>query len=216
MRIAVFVAFFVVASFASLASLRTISDGAISYMDLKSLLLTPRKLQITTYIFFFLVSAVMLLLPFTDYWGILTICVLVTYGYIAAVSDYKFRRIPNKLSLIVAGVWLLLALSRVFGDFELGMNNLRDSIIGMALGGGLSLLVYLISRKGLGAGDVKFLAVVGLYVRYQLILAVILVGCVFCTITAICLILAKKRKAKDALPLAPFLYFGILLTIFLR
>ncbi len=41
-------------------------------------------------------------------------------------------------------------------------------------------------------------------------------GSVLAAIAALILILTKKMTAKDAIPLVPFLYVGILLTEFIR
>ena len=140
---------------------------------------------------------------------------IVALGCIAAITDLFTRKVPNKLLLIMLGIWICLAMTRVLIDFEYGMQSLIASAIGFLIGGGLTLIVYIISRNGLGAGDVKFMGLAGLYLSYRWVLAVMFVGGILCLISAAILMLLKKTKLSDALPLVPFLYAGIILTVFL-
>ena len=102
----------------------------------------------------------------------------------------------------------------MFINTDNGVKALTDSLYGMALGGGLFLLVYLFSRRGLGGGDVKFMAAAGLYLGFSGVIPAILYGTILAALTGLILILLKKIKRKDAIPLAPFLFIGILIIIF--
>jgi prepilin peptidase CpaA len=84
---------------------------------------------------------------------IVALCIVVA---IAAVSDIRLRRIPNKL--LVAGLALALVGQVVLG----GWNGLSTGLIGFAVGLGLMLPGWLL--KFTGGGDVKLMAVVGAYV----------------------------------------------------
>jgi len=73
-------------------------------------------------------------------------------------------------------------------------------------------MMYAISRKGLGEGDVKFMAATGLFVTINKILGVMLYGSILAALTGGILILTKRIGRKDTMPLAPFLYIGIIIT----
>ena len=150
----------------------------------------------------------------TDAFILLRYELLVVAGYIAAVLDLKTRRIPNKLlSALLVLLMLIMALKVLF-DTDIAINMLLDCVLGCAAGGGLFLLVFLISRKGLGGGDVKFMAAAGAYLGFGGILPAILLGSVLAALTGGALILLKKIGRKDVIPLVPFLYIGILITVF--
>jgi leader peptidase (prepilin peptidase)/N-methyltransferase len=140
---------------------------------------------------------------------------LVVFGYIATVSDIKTKKIPNKLILIMLVAWAITMIPLMFQETTRAISLLRDSVLGFGLGGGLFLLVYAISKKGIGGGDVKFMAVTGLYLGLYGIIPAMLCGSILAAITGLSLLLLKKIKRKDTIPLAPFLYAGILITIFL-
>jgi prepilin signal peptidase PulO-like enzyme (type II secretory pathway) len=67
----------------------------------------------------------------------------------------------------------------------------------------------------LGGGDVKFMSVAGLYLGFSGTIPVILFGTVIAALTGLVLILLKKINRKDSIPLAPFLFIGIIITVFL-
>jgi Flp pilus assembly protein protease CpaA len=138
---------------------------------------------------------------------------LSAFGYIAAISDLKAKRIPNILVLAMLAGWLITLVPQLFLHTQAALGILQDAALGFALGGGTFLLVYIISRKGLGGGDVKFMAAAGLYLGLYGVIPAMLYGTVLAGLTALPLVLFKRIGRKDALPLAPFLYIGILLVL---
>lgn len=166
-------------------------------------------LPVLCLVFFFVSRQI---LPMVE---ILNYELLVIFGYILTVHDLKYQTVPNIILLVMLAVWCMTRIPVFFNDFSQGLQFLLSSVLGGAIGGGVFLIVYVISKKGLGAGDVKFMAVAGLYLGYNLVLSSMLLGSVFSAITGIVLLCLKKIGKKDAIPLVPFLYVGILLTIFL-
>lgn len=139
---------------------------------------------------------------------------LIVFGGITSVLDIRTKRIPNKLVLSMLAAWVITIVPVLFLDTSRAVLLIRDSMLGFAFGGGLFLLVYIISRKGLGGGDVKFMAVAGLYLGFHGVIPTIFCGSILAAITALVLIVLKKLNRKDTMPLAPFLYVGMLITIF--
>lgn len=216
MIIPVLLLFAIVSPFAALYSLEYTRNGIPKAEAIRGLFLPTRAKQIATYVFFGISAIALFIHGDGDLLSLIIDCFLITLGYIAALTDLFTRRVPNKLVLLMLGIWIFLALARIFIDLDNGMESLIASLFGFLIGAGLMLIIYLISRKGLGAGDVKFMAVAGLYLSHRWILAVMLVGGVLCLLSAIVLMLMKKINLSDSLPLVPFLYIGILLSIILR
>lgn len=139
---------------------------------------------------------------------------LLVLGFVAALTDVRSKRVPNKLVLSMLGIWILTIVPQLFFQTEKTILIMASGLIGFLMAGLLFLIVYLISRKGLGGGDVKLMAVSGLYLGFNGVLPTMLYGSVLASLFAIILILVKKIGRKDAIPLVPFLYVGMLLTIF--
>jgi len=141
---------------------------------------------------------------------------IVIFGYVAAVIDFKEKRIPNNIILAMLAAWIIAITPYLFLNTNAAISLLIDSALGFAIGGGMFLLVYIISRKSIGGGDVKFMAAAGLFLGYNGVLPTILCGSILAALAGLTLIIMKKITRKDTIPLAPFLYAGILITVFLR
>jgi len=146
--------------------------------------------------------------------SILRFSLLIMLSYIAMAFDINTKRIPNELVLLMIAGWLILIVPAIIFDTRNGIRLLTDSIYGLIVGGGLFLLVYLISRKGLGGGDVKFMAAAGLYLGISKTIPAIFYGTILAAIVGFVLILLKKIGRKDSIPLVPFLFIGIMITVF--
>jgi len=146
---------------------------------------------------------------------ILLSVLILLFGYAAAVCDINNKRIPNKLILIMLGSWFVSVLPGLFLNTDATLPLIKDSLLGFLFGGGIFLSIYLLSKKGLGGGDVKFMAVCGLYLGINRSISTILFGTFLSAIVGLSLILLKKLGRKDPIPLAPFLYIGILIALFL-
>lgn len=100
----------------------------------------------------------------------------------AAFTDIRYRRIPNSLILIGAVVALSLSV------FHIGLVSPLQAVLGALVGLIFFGIPYAMGK--LGAGDVKLLAVVGLFLGPALTAAaaiysmlsggVLAVGCVIC------------------------------------
>ena len=142
--------------------------------------------------------------------------VLLTLCYAAAVTDLRRQRVDNRLVAALGIAWVLILAPLALFDPEGALTIGGTGLAGFLLAGAVLLLVYFVSRKGLGGGDVKLMTVAGLYLGYDGALSALLYGSVLAALSALVLILGKKMTAKDTIPLVPFLYVGILLTEFVR
>lgn len=139
---------------------------------------------------------------------------LLLFGYLAAWRDIREQRIPNRLVIAMLGVWVLVIVPQMFLRMEYALYLILSSVVGFLLAGTVFVIVYLVSRKGLGGGDVKLMAVSGLYLGTNNVLPAMLYGSIFAGITGAILIMSKKIRPKDTIPLVPFLYAGMVLAVF--
>lgn len=141
---------------------------------------------------------------------------LLFFGYLAALWDLTEKRVPNRLLGYMLAARVLVAVPQLFSQTEAALAILLDGILGALLGGGIFFLAYVVSRKGLGGGDVKLMTISGMYLGVAGVLPTILYGSILAALAGGVLILGKRIKAQDSIPLVPFLYAGMLLAVFVR
>ena len=86
-----------------------------------------------------------------------------------------------------------------------------------ALGGGIGfalfLLIAIVSRGGMGWGDVKLAALIGLATGFPLVFLAIIMGAILGGIVAVALVIAKRRKRRETIPFGPFLALATMITL---
>lgn len=129
---------------------------------------------------------------------------LVNSMLILAQTDIGRRIIPNRY------LAALLVLRTVFLCFSFGDSKylIIDSTAGLAAGFLITLIMSLLSKKGLGAGDIKMFAVVGYFAGLSGILDILLYTCLFCFICAVIFLITGKCSLKSSIPMAPFAFAG--------
>jgi len=129
------------------------------------------------------------------------------------VIDLEQGLILNKVvypSMVVA---LLLALVPEPGFSQLAAMRVANAAIGGAIGFAIFLVIAIVSRGGMGWGDVKLAALIGLATGYPLVFLAIIMGAILGGIVAVALVIAKKRKRRQTIPFGPFLALAAMITL---
>lgn len=152
-------------------------------------------------------------LRYEDWWVAAMLAPFTGVLVALAVIDVRTKKLPNRIlypSIVAAAVYLVVA--RLFG----GEVDLVDAAIGfLAYGGGL-LIVALVAPRGMGMGDVKLVAFVGLVlgaVALESVAVAAGLGIAFGGVAAIVALLRGAGR-KHALPFGPFLAAGAIAAVF--
>ncbi|OGM91910.1 hypothetical protein A2755_00925 [Candidatus Wolfebacteria bacterium RIFCSPHIGHO2_01_FULL_48_22] len=163
-----------------------------------------------------------MLYGFSAFW-ILVFLMLMAAFFI----DVRHYVIPNylNLSIFIAGiVWTVVRMGSFLGSYadlfsfggsasEVGL--VLNHILGMVLGAGFFLVVIFITRgKGMGLGDAKLMAGLGLLFGYPDILIVMVLSFVLGTLYALPLLAMGKKGMKSMLPFGPFIVLASFLVFF--
>ena len=97
-----------------------------------------------------------------------------------------------------------LILGVLFSIFS-GKTGMLESIYGLTTMGAFFLIVILLSRGGMGWGDLTFGAMIGSFLGFQLSLLTLLLAFVSGALTGLAAIIIKKKGRKDTIPFGPFL-----------
>lgn len=123
------------------------------------------------------------------------------------LTDLKYQIIPNKI--IYPGIVLILALRLFINPLPLW-----SYLLGGAIFGGLILLIAIISRGGMGGGDIKLFFLVGLALGLQNTLLAFFISSFAGAIVGGGLLLFRKVKAKQLIPFGPFIFVGAMIAYF--
>lgn len=120
-------------------------------------------------------------------WGLWhTTCVVLVPGILlASWIDYSQRRVPNWLNLA------LIVLGFVVQGCYFGAGGLMTGVWGLLTGFGLLIVPWLM--HGMGAGDVKLLAAIGVWLGPWLTLCSFVMGAAIGGVAAVVMILSTGR-----------------------
>jgi leader peptidase (prepilin peptidase)/N-methyltransferase len=116
--------------------------------------------------------------------------------------DLRHQIIPDVISLpgIVVGF--------VANSLLPGGVGWLDSLIGIAVGGGIFLVIILVSGGGMGGGDMKLGAMLGAFLGWKLGLLALLLGVLAGGAVAVVLLVLGRKGRKEAIPFGPYLALG--------
>lgn len=120
--------------------------------------------------------------------------------------DLEHKIIPNKLVilLLIWGIcWQLVSPERIW----------LDAVGGAFLGGGFLLLAAVVSRGGMGGGDIKLMFAAGLYMGTALTGLALFLSFIGGALVGLTLIIFGIKTRKDYIPFGPFLTLGIFVTV---
>lgn len=140
--------------------------------------------------------------------GVLVLCILLY----ASFHDIRCHEINNCIPielLLIKAVWIF---SR-----PLFLYPLISSVEGMIICSAPVLLsYYLFKGKGLGGGDVKLMIAIGFLLAYPMSIIVIMISCMFIAFYTVIMARLKKIRMKStAVPFAPFITAGTVVSYIL-
>jgi len=135
--------------------------------------------------------------------SLLSAAVLIVTLLVVSVTDLRRRVIPNPVLLLAAAVGVTIS------GLD-GPETLLSALVAAAAISSPLFVASLISPSGMGMGDAKLVAVIGLYLGWQALPA-LLIGLLLAGMTGVLIALGKRTPpSRTAIPLAPFLALGVL------
>ena len=129
--------------------------------------------------------------------------------------DLDFQIIPDAITLpgILIGI---VAGSLIMPDpfIRNSLLGFKASVIGLLAGGGLFYAIAVLSRGGMGGGDIKMMAMVGALMGWKSVLLTIFLGSLTGAVFGIFLMISKGKGRKTKIPFGPFLALGTVITLF--
>ena len=141
------------------------------------------------------------------------------YSYLfitIALIDLKHQLILKKI--VYPSLLIGLAIAPFFIKTDIPHNSILDygilnALIGAVAGFVFLLIPAVLTRGGMGFGDVKMAALIGLATGFGEVFVAILGGIILGGVTAVFLLAFKIKKRKEAIPFGPFLSLAAIITI---
>jgi len=147
-----------------------------------------------------------LMLMLYHYYGLSTQLIFVSFIILTLIVitfiDIDHKLIPNEV------VITLLAIGIIYEFVERPV-PLLEGVIGFFAASVPLLLIAILSKGGMGGGDIKLMAVVGIFLGWKGVLIALFIGAFIGAIVGIITIILKIKKRKDIMPFGPFLCIGI-------
>lgn len=132
----------------------------------------------------------------------------------AAAMDYREHRIPNIYPLVLAVCGMICLVIGYFSNQAGAMAYVVSSAIA-TVGVAICLtLAMVLTKHGIGLGDIKLLCALALLGGVYTTCGTIFFAMMACAILAVILLATKKKNLQSSLPFGPFVLAGYLITIF--
>jgi leader peptidase (prepilin peptidase)/N-methyltransferase len=147
-------------------------------------------------------------------WDFPVFCVLCSALIVITFIDIDFQIIPDRVTL--AGIPIgLLAGSFILPDPFQRISDLGvvSSFAGFLAGGGIFYFIAVVSKGGMGGGDIKMMAMIGAFMGWKTILLTTFVASLTGSLVGIVMMTFKGRGRKSKIPFGPFLALGTMVTL---
>lgn len=132
---------------------------------------------------------------------------LISLLMIIFVSDISYMLIPDKILLVFAGIFLL---ERIF----IPLTPWWDSLLGGAIAFILLLLIAVMSKGGMGGGDIKLFALIGFVVGTKVFFLSFFLATLLGAVIGGFGLLFKLIERKKPIPFGPFIAVGTLVAYY--
>jgi len=148
-------------------------------------------------------------------WPSLLYCVLVSSLIVITFIDLDFQIIPDSITLTGIPVGLVAGSLFLPDPFmRADLLGFWASLFGFLVGGGFFYIVAVVSRGGMGGGDIKMMAMVGSLMGWKSVLLTTFAGSLAGSLVGVFLMLFRGKGRKTKVPFGPFLALGTLITLF--
>jgi len=128
--------------------------------------------------------------------------------------DLDFQIIPDPITIPGSVIGLILGVFLLSDPFNRSLQlGPVQSIAGLFLGFGLFYVIAVLSRGGMGGGDIKMMAMVGALTGWKGVFLTTFIGSLTGALIGVVLMVLKGRGRKSKIPFGPFLALGSAITI---
>lgn len=132
--------------------------------------------------------------------------VLTAFLIVITFIDYDHQLILDKVLVCFAAAGVII-------NFILYDISILDMLFGALAGGGLLLFIAVVSRGGMGGGDIKFASALGLWVGLKVTLLCLFISFILGGIGGGFFMFCGLKGRKDFIPFGPFIAIALFLSL---
>lgn len=127
--------------------------------------------------------------------------------------DLRFQLIPDEVHMVLVLVGIIKLITKY------SFVSILDGVLGAAIGGGIFFFINLLAlfffkKEGMGFGDIKLMAALGLIFGVKNILVITLVSFIFGAIIGGIVLIVKKKESDGYIPFGPFIVIATVILMF--
>lgn len=138
---------------------------------------------------------------------LITAILFISLLMIVFVTDITYMLIPNRLLLFFLPFFIIMRIYEPLSPWY-------DAIIGAIVGYGLVAIIIIVSKGGMGAGDMKLLGLLGIVLGWKLVLLTFFLAAFLGAIIGGFLMLIKRVKRKQPIPFGPYIVIAAIISYF--
>lgn len=138
---------------------------------------------------------------------LITALLLSSLLMIVFVSDITYMLIPNKVLLFFLPFFIIM---RIISPLEPWYNSILGGIVGFVL----LAIIIIVSKGGMGAGDMKLFGLLGIVLGFGNVLLTFLLAALLGAIVGGIFMLLRRVEKKQPIPFGPFIVIAALFSYY--
>src|SRR5699024_3732009 len=125
--------------------------------------------------------------------------------------DINFQVIPNSINVLL---FITAILYKIFQHLLYSTwPKMFNSILGLIISGGVFLLIAILSKGGIGGGDIKLIGVLGFILGFKMSILNMVLSFLLGAIISVFLLLLNIKEIRDQIPFGPFICLSFIVTV---
>ncbi len=141
-------------------------------------------------------------------------CIAFSALLVAAVIDFRTMEIPDSMWITVFVGSLFVYAQELIDDGGFELKCFLTRFIGIFAASGILLILALITKGGMGGGDIKLMAACGFLLGWKQVLLALVMGAAIGTLYLLFTALKNKGKVPRKVPFAPHLSIAVVICFF--
>ena len=141
-------------------------------------------------------------------------CIAFSALLVTTVIDYRTMEIPDSMWITVFVGSLFVYAQELIADGGFNLKCFLTRFIGIFAASGILLILALITKGGMGGGDIKLMAACGFLLGWKQVILALVMGAAVGTLYLVFMAVKNKGKIPRKIPFAPHLSIAVVICIF--